>query len=310
MNKNIIKCCLPLVKGQRHKGEQDYILKQGILNNNRTVLVTNDKEADLIILDMRNLTQPTYYDVIYPNKTIIVDYSDGYNKIFLEPCLLYFKRSFINVKNEIFKSDVNYIPIQYALRMCYVEESKKQKDIEQDIDISVIFDNTQKKPKKTCNRVTVTNFIESHAKLRSFKKQIGLVSSGDEKGRSEYNEKYWDTLSRSKIVVTCNPTNWEGDQRFTEATGSNSLVFQDLMFSTYKNPFIHGEHVMYYNIEHLENLVDQIVFYLQPENEEKRKEIARNAFNHTMEFHTVKHRIDEIVDEYERLNTNNLPSSK
>jgi spore maturation protein CgeB len=98
--------------------------------------------------------------------------------------------------------------------------------------------------------------------------------------------------------VTCNPTAWEGDQRFTEATGSNSLVFQDVMYSNYKNLFVNEEHCIFYDLNNLEKLVDQIVFYLQPENEKKRKIIAENAYDHTMKYHTVKHRIDEILDEY------------
>jgi hypothetical protein len=297
MDPKIISCYLPVVNKQTIWGEQEYILRQGIINNNRTKLASSENEADLILLDLRNFFPEHKYNIIYPEKTIIVDYRDDFDKFFKQPCLLYFKRSFINLKNEIVKSSFNYIPIQYALRMCYVEESKKKHKIEQDIDISVLF-HTNSSKEHNKSRTKVLNFIKNHPKLTRFNKQVGLVSSGDEKGRSEYNETYWDTLSRSKIVVTCNPTNWEGDQRFTEATGSNSLVFQDVMYSNYKNLFVHEEHCIFYELDNLEKLVDQIVFYLQPENEKKRKIIAENAYDHTMKYHTVKHRIDEILDEY------------
>ena len=133
MDTKIISCYLPVVNKQVIWGEQEYILRQGIINNNRTKLASSENEADLILLDMRNFDPKHKYKIIYPEKTIIVDYRDDFDKFYEQSCLLYFKKGFINLKNEIVKSSFNYIPIQYALS--YVEESKKKHKIEHDIDI-------------------------------------------------------------------------------------------------------------------------------------------------------------------------------
>jgi hypothetical protein len=56
---------------------------------------------------MRNFDPEHKYKIIYPVKTIIVDYRDDFDKFYEQSCLLYFKRSFINLKNEIVKSSFN-----------------------------------------------------------------------------------------------------------------------------------------------------------------------------------------------------------
>ena len=44
----------------------------------------------------------------------------------------------------------------------------------------------------------------------------------------------------SKIVVTCNPTGWEGDYRTWEALTSGALILVDKMITPLINPLITG----------------------------------------------------------------------
>mgnify|MGYP001288080589 CR=1 FL=1 len=44
-------------------------------------------------------------------------------------------------------------------------------------------------------------------------------------GRNSIQMDYYEKMFHSKIVVTCNPDNWEGDYRTWEALSTGSLVF-------------------------------------------------------------------------------------
>ena len=69
----------------------------------------------------------------------------------------------------------------------------------------------------------------------------------------------------SKIVVTCNPTGWEGDYRTWEALTSGALILVDKMITPIINPLINGKHVVFNDLNNLMELKNKILFYY-PEN--------------------------------------------
>ena len=78
-----------------------------------------------------------------------------------------------------------------------------------------------------------------------------------------------------------------------EALSSGCLVMSDRMITPVVNPFIDGEHLVYYEKENLEPLGDTIRELLS--NRKKRLDIANNGYEHTMKFHTTGSRISEII---------------
>lgn len=48
--------------------------------------------------------------------------------------------------------------------------------------------------------------------------------------RKEINAVYFATMREARIVVTCNPSHWEGDFRLFEAMVSGALVFGAAFF--------------------------------------------------------------------------------
>ena len=58
---------------------------------------------------------------------------------------------------------------------------------------------------------------------------VGVIGAAGASGRKAPHEAYIRALARSKIIVTCNPTDWEGDSRLGEALSSGALVCVDLM---------------------------------------------------------------------------------
>ena len=97
-------------------------------------------------------------------------------------------------------------------------------------------------------------------------KYVGLVSNINYDKRYEMiNNAYFDTLKKSKIIVTANPPNWEGDFRLWEALLMGNLVLCDKMIIPHimKYPLVNKKHLIYYNT--LEELQSQIIYYLQHE---------------------------------------------
>lgn len=59
-------------------------------------------------------------------------------------------------------------------------------------------------------------------------------------------------------MVTCNPSNWDGDFRLWEAMGTGALVFVDESHTPVANPPIDGEHIVVYNNHDREDLVSKL----------------------------------------------------
>ena len=102
-------------------------------------------------------------------------------------------------------------------------------------------------------------------------------------------------MLNSKIVVTCNPTHWEGDWRLFEALSCSPLVMVDEMTTPVKNGFIDGEHLIYFSINKLDDLFAKIVYHL--ENLDNSQTIATSGYRHALKYHTAKNRMDEILEE-------------
>jgi len=103
---------------------------------------------------------------------------------------------------------------------------------------------------------------------------------------------YVDKMLRSKIVVNCNPDDWEGDYRLFETLSCGSLALVDKMITPVVNPFEHKKHLGYY--DSLEDLGSQIEYYL--DNDDERKKIARDGYEYALEHHKTSDRIDEILE--------------
>lgn len=126
--------------------------------------------------------------------------------------------------------------------------------------------------------------------------QIGELNQGTMNRFNDVEMRdYFRLLKRSRIVVTCNPSRWEGDHRTWEAFASGALVFVDRMYTPMIHPLVDGEHCIFYDLsdEGLRKLENQIICYLRDIN--LATEIAQSGHNFTMKYHRTSNRIDEIL---------------
>jgi hypothetical protein len=77
--------------------------------------------------------------------------------------------------------------------------------------------------------------------------------------RHTIDRKYFHSMMTSKIVVTINPPNWEGDFRLWEALSSGALVFVDHMAIPQQYPLVGGEHVVFFDNHNRSDLWAKLV---------------------------------------------------
>ena len=268
--------------------ELRWIIADGLKTNPNIELVEEHDDADFCI-NYRHCND-------FKNHHIRFDYRDQatlHNDLYY----LCFKRSCVLKPPLTYTKDVRRgraVPIAYAMKNDvenFLEYDKKK------IDIACFF------PQKIPNynhrhREALAIFIEGLKTDRVFKKyriHCGIVDSVGPKGRNSVNENYYKIIRKSKIVVTCNPSSRSGDYRLFEAFSGGSLVFIDQMIMPVKEPFVHEKHLVYFDKNNLLQLKYKLKYYL--ENELEAAKIAEEGYNHVLNNHRPRHRIQEMVDE-------------
>lgn len=100
-------------------------------------------------------------------------------------------------------------------------------------------------------------------------------------------------MYNTKIVVTVNPSEWEGDFRLWETMGSGALVFVDPVFVPHRYPLIHGKHVIHFDNQRREDLWEKLDYYLANPKEARR--IAEQGYLYAMKYHRTVSMIDHIL---------------
>lgn len=275
---------------------REYLLiKQGIENNPRVELVDSGDKSDFVFLSFATLGRKAQaFSGFPPEKTIFIDYVDRPNRVFSGSCLAYFKRSWVEQVKEgnyttkrAVQRPANFHPLMLAI----MDEFIIDENIERDVMLSC----TIRPYGKHRNRVRVLDLMKK-INIQG-KKQIGELNHGT---MNRFNDtdmrEYFRLLKRSRIVVTCNPSKWEGDHRTWEAFANGPLVFVDRMYVPTAHPLVDGEHCIIYDTSDsgIMKLEQRILYFL--ENPTQAETIAKTGFDFTMKYHRASNRIDEILD--------------
>ena len=139
------------------------------------------------------------------------------------------------------------------------------------------------------------SYIEQHG-LQN-KSMIGDVGSGY--SASDFDSTYLAHLADSKIIVTCNPFNWEGDFRLWEALLSGALVMVDKMAipNWMPHPFVHKKHLVFFDTRNQTEFNSLLDYYVKHEDEARR--IGEAGYNFVLEHHMSKDRVSYILDSIE-----------
>lgn len=268
------------------------ILLDGINEHEKLMLTDSESDCDFIFLDFRHQNK---YDVKFPHKTIMIDYTDSQKLLKNIPknILLYFKRSVVDTSPVSLHDygDRQIIPISYCVKDEAMEWNVSPL-LDRNTDVSILF----KPETKTC-RGRIAGLIQQKLSNK-YKVHTGLVGNAGTIGRNTIQMDYYRKILDSKIIVTVNPDNWEGDWRLFEALSCSPLVMVDRMLTPVKNNFVDGKHLVYYDTNKLDVLLEKIDYYM--ENLDKSQTIATSGYNHTLKYHSAKNRIDEVLVEIEK----------
>ena len=278
------------------KVTREYLLiAQGLDNHPTVELVNSEEKADLVFLFYTSLKHnPELADKFDPKNTVFIDFHDKPQIVFQVDCLAYFKRSWVEMVSRgkyttkrAIPWPAHFHPISFAV----MDEFLIAQQLERDFALTCTIRPHARHP----NRPRVLNCIKS-MKI-SGKTQIGEFNKGSMDRFNDWEmQAYFRLLKQSRIIVTCNPSRWEGDHRLWEAFASGALVFVDEMYTPMMNPLIDNIHCIFYELSNhgLDDLRTKILYFI--ENRGQAAAIAKNGYDYAMKYHRSVHRIDEIFE--------------
>ena len=280
------------------KDERDCFFLTGVRQTPELEVVKNEDDADFVLChrgDPNNSWRPP--NLKNQEKLVILDYTDPHNNVKFNNYGHYFKRSCV-VKNGFSQKLIDEMskPNFHALPYCikYVNDKDVHEEIEldsikKDIDVSCFFESGA-----GGIRTEVVNAVKQVSNDLQSRSHIGLSGNNEirRNGRENFLSNYYKMMRRSNIVVTCNHNNWEGDWRLYEALSVGTCVFVDKMLIPLDNPFINGEHLVYY--DSINDLKEKLRHYLI--NSELTTQVANKSKEFVYKYHTPKNRMGYIIN--------------
>ena len=293
------------------RSTESYEFYNALQKMENITLVNEFNEADYIfyMMALRNCPMPWHnveeldMNIVnkmkeskYPERDIIIDYNDWIDtrnvpKNRLNLVGKYFKRSVVKKENGISKELIKYpreiTPILYGIRSDFIEYDKKFEFIKYNYDVCCMFSGGG-----GGLRSIITHIVNKY----KGRKYIGRVDCPNRYG--VVNTEYFRILKTSKIIVTANPPNWEGDFRLWEALLMGNLVLCDKMLlpSKIKYPLENKKHLVYYsNPQELEYLIN---YYIN--NETERNKIGKEGRDYCLNYHKFSDRVAEVLSSIQK----------
>jgi hypothetical protein len=207
-----------------------YLAKEGLLLHPKIRLVDRPEDADVIIYLPESApwkkSECAHKDLWH--KIVMLDEGDGQH-IFepsllpqeqtlamskpLNEFLLSFKRSYVNRGNGRFLGYMQYakksnvFPMTYTIAEAYVRPNFRP-FVERDIEVLCTLRGSRFDP----SRLRVQQWLEEFAKARGLSNYvIGQINTAS---RTVVSKQYFEQMYRSQVIVTANPSEWEGDFRY------------------------------------------------------------------------------------------------
>jgi hypothetical protein len=275
-----------------------FLVKESLLLHPKIHLVNTPQEADYIVyLPESSSWRKTECSSEDPSKMIVLDESD-YPNLFESPdrktkFFMTFKRSYVKRQDGVFKHFMHYLPqpnvfpMTYPMAEIYIRPRYKPYQ-ERSMEILCSLRALPADPTRT----RVKKWIDEYLSLNPLIANRSASGQVNQASRPVISKQYFEKMYSTKIIVTSNPSNWEGDFRFCEAIASGALIFVDDMFVPRVNPFLHGKHIIYYNNHNKTDLFEKLDFYRN--HFEESKKIALRGYLHAMKYHRAANLIDYV----------------
>lgn len=286
-----------------------HLIDQGLRLHPAVHLVDHTETADLILHLPTSTKHVPFMDPATNNpvdteasklarqKLVILDEGDGsghIQKVKNGNYLAYFKRSWVKKYNGTYYGKPsrfahNYFPMSYSISDNYTDGLLRATDRPYSI-VSTL----RRNPKQPA-RGRVLDWLEQAVKDKRLENltQHAIIGEVNHAQRRVISGEYLDFNRKARIVVTCNPSYWEGDFRLWEALGSGALVFVDQMHTPLPDPLRHGEHVILFDTHDKAAFLRKLTYYLMHPFEAQR--IALHGYLSSMRYHRTISRVDYIL---------------
>ena len=273
-----------------------FVAKEGLLLHPNLRFVDDGDKADVVVYlpvsadwDKTECNNPNW-----KNKTVVLDEGD-WPSLFEVPgkadWLLYFKRSYVSRHGGVFKKYMDYVhrptvlPMTYPIAEAYVRPMfSLMKDRETEITT------TLRGSKQDPCRMRVRQWVEEYCRARGIKNFV--AGEVNHMSRTVVSTGYLGQMYKSRIVVTSNPSGWEGDFRLMEAIATGALIFVDQMYVPRPFPLIADQHVVYYDNNNKTDIFEKLDLYRK--NTERARRVAVGGYLHAMKFHRAACLLDYV----------------
>ncbi len=142
-------------------------------------------------------------------------------------------------------------------------------------------------------RLRVQDWLKEYVADRHMTSEQAVTEQINKASRTSVNRHYFELMHSAEIIVTVNPSDWEGDFRLWESMASGALVFVDPIFAPHPYPLIHGEHVIFFNNENRTDLWEKLDYYRS--HKEEARQIAIRGYLHSMKYHRTVNMLDYVL---------------
>lgn len=272
-----------------------YLVREGLLLHPKINLVSRPELADYIVYlpESSSWQHTECNNRSFIQKIIALDEGDYPDLFRIDEgtFMMTFKRSYVKRVDGNFKHYMPYIaepnvfPMTYIVAEIYVRHLFKHYQ-ERSIEILCSLRAIPSDPTRTRVKNWVDEYIQSRGIKNAFSGEVNTAS------RPTVSKQYFERMYSSKIIVTSNPSNWEGDFRLCEALATGALIFVDEMYVPRQHPFEHGKHLIFYNNHNKSDFFQKLDYYRLHHEESKR--IAMLGYLHAMHYHRATNLIDYV----------------
>ena len=282
-----------------------HLIDQGLNLHRGVRRVDSPDDADVILylptstrdIPVRNETVPGFSGGAVRNanlaRLVVLDEGDGpghIRKVKSGEYLAYFKRSWVRKTDGAFASNPprfkdRYFPMTYSVSNNYTSGVF---DTMRTHDVVCTLRLNKKQPARARGLGWVGAVVGEMGVANS-----SIVGEVNHAQRRTISRAYLDHNRNAKIVVTCNPSFWDGDFRTWEAMASGALVFVDQMHVPVAHPLVDGVHLIIYDNHDEGTFRAKLRYYLERPLEAQK--IALRGYLHALRYHRTISRMDYIL---------------
>ena len=131
--------------------------------------------------------------------------------------------------------------------------------------------------------------MTGNRKLRTLVRFFGDLELMDS---TAVSGRYIEEMMGTKVIIVAQRDEWEDHYRFMESLATGALVLTDAMVGLPKG-LVHGKNILVY--DSTESLREQLLYYLDPQNDKERLSVAKKGWELVMGHHRCWHRVEELV---------------